>query len=164
MVVEDLFGATSFRHVYLLDIRATDADFVLTTAASEFAGARGRLKTPVTIERSAGMSGDVSVLMEGAAQGVREDRGRLLGQGGDRESRDAQSLPRRSSTPARFALSVMQRIRPPCAARPAGRSRPECANQRTVAHPEGPGCESEAVARAAWNYSSSAFRQFLQRR
>ena len=66
VVVEDLFGATSFRHVYLLDIRATDADFALTTAASEFAGgAKGAVEIPVTIERSAGMSGDVSVRLEG---------------------------------------------------------------------------------------------------
>ena len=66
VVVEDLFGATSFRHVYLLDIRPTETDFVLTTAASEFSGgAKGPVDIPVTIERAAGMSGDITVRIEG---------------------------------------------------------------------------------------------------
>ena len=66
IVMEDLFGATSFRHVYLLDIRPTETDFVLTTAASEFSGgAKGPVDIPVTIERAAGMSGDITVRIEG---------------------------------------------------------------------------------------------------
>lgn len=66
IVVEDLFGATSFRHVYLLDVRATETDFSLTTAASEFAGgAKGPVDIPVTIERASGMTGDIVVRIEG---------------------------------------------------------------------------------------------------
>ncbi len=66
VVVEDLFGATSFRHVYLLEIRPTETDFALTTAASEFSGGtKGPVDIPVTIERAAGMSGDIAIRLEG---------------------------------------------------------------------------------------------------
>ncbi|MBA4018579.1 MAG: hypothetical protein C0483_15545 [Pirellula sp.] len=66
IVVEDLFGATSFRHVYLLDIRPTETDFALTTSASEFSGStKAPLEIPVAIERPTGMTAEITVRLEG---------------------------------------------------------------------------------------------------
>ncbi|MGC3968709.1 MAG: PPC domain-containing protein [Pirellulales bacterium] len=66
VVVEDTFGSTSSRHLYLLDVRAPDADFALTTTDGEFAAADGKpLEIPVTVERPAGMTAEIEVRLEG---------------------------------------------------------------------------------------------------
>jgi len=64
--VEDLFGSTSPRHHYLLDVRPTDAEFGLTVAADLFTVEKGKpLEIPVTIVRPTGMTGEIDVRLEG---------------------------------------------------------------------------------------------------
>lgn len=71
LIVEDLFGGASVRHLYLLDVRQPDRDFTLTLAAGEFTTAVGTgLEIPVTIERPSGMTADIEVRIDGLPKSI----------------------------------------------------------------------------------------------
>jgi len=66
LIVEDLFGAGGERFVYLLDVRALEPDFTLVPAASELFGrVDAELEIPITVDRLAGLAGDIDVRIEG---------------------------------------------------------------------------------------------------
>lgn len=73
IVVEDLLGASTLRHAYLLDIRPQDADFALAVAEAEFAAAAGKpLEIPVTVDRPSGMTADITVKVLGLPKALGE--------------------------------------------------------------------------------------------
>jgi hypothetical protein len=66
MVVEETFGSAGPRHHYLLDVRPVESDFGLTVAADVFTVEKGKpLEIPVTVVRTAGMTGEIDVRLEG---------------------------------------------------------------------------------------------------
>jgi hypothetical protein len=73
IVVEDLLGASTLRHGYLLDIRPQDADFALAVSEAEFAAAAGKpLEISVTVDRPSGMTADVTVKVLGLPKALGE--------------------------------------------------------------------------------------------
>jgi hypothetical protein len=67
IVVGDLHGQGSFRHVYRLSAAAPTVDYVLAVTSDQFTLAPGKpLKVPVSVTRNNGFGGTVEVSIEGA--------------------------------------------------------------------------------------------------